>query len=217
MHSIDGQRREDPSSARRSPMRALAAGSGVPAAGWRDERAITTRSARPVSGMAGGAPPRGRPVRDACGRRRMNVVVGTDLLIRSRIAAAVDRARANWSRVDEPIDLPPRTASTLFSSTGGTARRDGPMRSRRVAMRTAEEPGRFSRSTVLTPISGAHRSARAAGLGPMIARSKLVADLEQLVRPYRHLRRCGVLDRAAPRATRSLGRGARSDRGARRR
>jgi len=61
----------------------------------------------------------------------MNVVVGTDLLIRSRIAAAVDRARANWSRVDEPIDLPPRTASTLFSSTGGTARRDGPMRSRR--------------------------------------------------------------------------------------
>jgi len=33
MHSIDGQRREDPSSARRSPMRALAAGSGVPAAG----------------------------------------------------------------------------------------------------------------------------------------------------------------------------------------
>ncbi len=52
----------------------------------------------------------------------MNVVVGTDLLIRSRIAAAVDRARANWSRVDEPIDLPPpHSVDLVFVDWGNGA------------------------------------------------------------------------------------------------
>ena len=105
------------------------------------------------------------------------VYLGRDLMMGSRIAAAADAMGAEFLRIDAPSQLPdPRTVARVYvdwserEETWGPAVRawcqDAPDTSGpRVVL--------FGRHTDLE----AHQAARLAGLGPMLARSKLVADL----------------------------------------
>jgi hypothetical protein len=97
--------------------------------------------------------------------------VVSDLLLYSRIDAAARAAGAEVVRVDTPADLPADLDLVLVD---WAARRPGWSdalrdRSARVIL--------FGPHTDLE----AHAAARAAGLGPMWARSKLVAELPALV------------------------------------
>ena len=94
-----------------------------------------------------------------------------DLMLYSRIAAAADHAGASLVRASSPRDLPVDLDLVLVdwsARSGGWAdalRASGA----RIIL--------FGRHTDLE----AHADARAAGLGPMWARSKLVADLPRLI------------------------------------
>jgi hypothetical protein len=103
-----------------------------------------------------------------------------DLIIASRIAAAAERAGVSFTRVDDPADLPPPTQVRLLLVDWGD--RD-PAWGDRLTAWCADAP-ETTRPRVLLfgPHSDlvAHADARAAGLGPMRARSKLVADLPTL-------------------------------------
>ena len=98
-----------------------------------------------------------------------------DLMLFSRIDAAAAAAGAPIVRVSSPVDLPSDVDLVLVDwSARGAAWHD--------ALRA--HPGRvilFGRHTDLE----AHAAARAAGLGPMWARSKLVAELPSLLVPDR--------------------------------
>lgn len=105
-----------------------------------------------------------------------------DLIIASRIAAAAERAGVSFTRVDDPADLPPPTQVRLLLVDWGDRAADW---SERISAWCADAP-EWGRPAVLlfgphTDL-GAHADARAAGLGPMRARSKLVADLPTLFR-----------------------------------
>lgn len=95
-----------------------------------------------------------------------------DLMLFSRIDAAVSSAGASLVRVSAPADLPAELDLVLVDwsarepSWADALRASGA----RVIL--------FGRHTDLE----AHADARAAGLGPMWARSKLVAELATLIR-----------------------------------
>jgi hypothetical protein len=101
-----------------------------------------------------------------------------DLILYSRIEAAASAAGANLARMETPQELPP--PAEVDVAIVDWAERDpswGPM----LASWRASAPKDlrlivFGRHTDLE----AHRSARDAGLGPMWARSKLVAALAEL-------------------------------------
>ena len=98
-----------------------------------------------------------------------------DLMLFSRIDAAAADAGAPIVRVSSPADLPPDLDLVLVDWSARQA-------SWPDALRTLT--GRvilFGRHTDLE----AHAAARAAGLGPMWARSKLVAELPTLLVPDR--------------------------------
>jgi hypothetical protein len=99
--------------------------------------------------------------------------VGSDLLIGSRIAAAADATGADLVRVDHPRDLPPDGLDLVL--VDWTARGDDWGVSLREWCVRAPE----SRLILYGPHIDleAHAAARAAGVGPMWARSKLVAAL----------------------------------------
>lgn len=104
-------------------------------------------------------------------------IVARDLIIATRIADAARAAGHEVTRVDDPAGLPPpANVSVVFVDWGA---REDPWPEQLRAWR-ASAPGESSpRLVAFGPHTDvpAHRAARAAGVGPMIARSKLVADL----------------------------------------
>lgn len=108
------------------------------------------------------------------------VLIGRDLLFGSRLGDATARAGEEFLRVDDPAGLPP-AASVQLVLVNWAERRPG-WSDQLSAWRGGADVARprlllFGPHTDLV----AHADARAAGLGPMWARSKLIADLPSLV------------------------------------
>jgi hypothetical protein len=97
--------------------------------------------------------------------------VVSDLMLFSRIESAAASADASLVRVDSPEQLPPDVDLVLVD---WSAREPGWADGLR---------GRTARVIVFGPHTDleAHAEARAAGLGPMMARSKLLKDLPTLL------------------------------------
>lgn len=93
-----------------------------------------------------------------------------DLMLFSRIEAAATGAGASLVRVDSPLDLAPEAAFDLIL-VDWSARQPGWADALRA--RTRSRVILFGPHTDLE----AHAAARAAGLGPMWARSKLMVEL----------------------------------------
>ena len=102
---------------------------------------------------------------------RVGAVI-TDLMLFSRIESAATAAEASLVRVDSPADLPDGLDLVLVDWSARqpewTDALRGPTHPRVIL---------FGQHTDLE----AHADARAAGLGPMWARSKLVSELPSLV------------------------------------
>jgi hypothetical protein len=109
------------------------------------------------------------------------VLIGRDLLFGSRIANAAARAERAFLRADDPAGLPPPSSVQLVL-VDWAERRSG--WGEALAAWCAGAPqSKRPRLVLFGPHTDlvAHADARAAGLGPMWARSKLVADLPSLV------------------------------------
>lgn len=106
---------------------------------------------------------------------RVAAVIG-DLMLFSRIDAAAAAAGASLLRVDTPADLPPDEPFDLVL-VDWSSRQSGWADTLRE--RTTSRVILFGRHTDLE----AHAAARAAGLGPMWARSKLIGALADLMAP----------------------------------
>lgn len=110
----------------------------------------------------------------------MNVVVlSRDLIIASRIVEAAARGGHTVQRVDEPGGLPAATSVDLLFVNW--AERE-PTWAESLTVWLSADPARrplilFGPHTDLE----AHAAARASGLGPMLARSKLVSSLSELM------------------------------------
>lgn len=106
---------------------------------------------------------------------RVGAVIG-DLMLFSRIESAATDADATLVRVDAPADLPPDLDLVLVD---WSARQPG--------WADALQAHPVPRVVLFGPHTDldAHAAARATGLGPMLARSKLVADLPNLMEPDR--------------------------------
>ncbi len=107
-------------------------------------------------------------------------VVARDLIIATRIGEAASSAGHVVTRVDQPADLPPAaTVALVFVDWG--SRDDG--WAQQIRDWSGAVPGAVQPKLVVfgphTDLA-AHASAREAGIGPMIARSKLVLDLGPL-------------------------------------
>jgi len=95
-----------------------------------------------------------------------------DLMLFSRIDAATSAVGAELARASNPADLPPDLDLVLVDWSA----RD-PSWADALRARSSARVILFGRHTDLE----AHADARAAGLGPMWARSKLVSELSRLV------------------------------------
>jgi hypothetical protein len=109
------------------------------------------------------------------------VLLARDLIIASRIIEAAARAGTDLVRLDDPADLPPPADVRLLLVDWGDRRPGWP---EALARWCADAP-ESARPRVLlfgphTDLA-AHAAARAAGLGPMLARSKLLAKLPALL------------------------------------
>lgn len=104
---------------------------------------------------------------------RAGAVVG-DLILFSRIAAAAEATGTEVIRVDAPAQLPADLDLVLVDWSARRPDWADALRSRRA--------GRIMLFGPHTDLE-AHAAARAAGLGPMWARSKLVAALPDLLSP----------------------------------
>jgi hypothetical protein len=109
------------------------------------------------------------------------VLLARDLMIATRIADAGARAGTSVLRLDDPADLPSAHDVRLLLVDWGD-RRPGWSEALVRWCANAPESARprvllFGPHTDLV----AHADARAAGLGPMLARSKLLADLPALL------------------------------------
>ena len=102
---------------------------------------------------------------------RAGAVIG-DLIFYSRIAAAADAAGTQLIRADAPAQLPVELDLILVDWSARRPDWADALRSRRA--------GRVVLFGPHTDLA-AHADARAAGLGPMWARSKLVAELPVLM------------------------------------
>ena len=102
--------------------------------------------------------------------------VMSDLMLLSRIDAAATAAGASLFRVDSPADVPDHIDLVLVDWS--SRRPDWADSLAAWHDRTAARLVLFGQHTDLE----AHAAARAAGLGPMRARSKLIADLPSLLR-----------------------------------
>jgi len=107
---------------------------------------------------------------------RVAAVIG-DLMLYSRIDAAAAAAGALLVRVDAPADLPGDEPFDLVLVDWSARGSDWADALTRWRDRSDARVILFGRHTDLE----AHASARAAGLGPMWARSKLVAELSTSV------------------------------------
>lgn len=110
------------------------------------------------------------------------VLVGRDLLFGSRIADVAARAQRNFLRVDDPASLP--AASSVQLVLVDWAERLPDWGTQLSAWCEGAPDSDRPRLVVFGPHAdlAAHADARAAGLGPMWARSKLVAELRDLTR-----------------------------------
>jgi len=102
---------------------------------------------------------------------RVGAVI-SDLMLFSRIESAATAADASLVRVDSPADLPPDLDLILVDWSARQPDWTDALRSR-----TTSRVILFGPHTDLE----AHSAARAAGLGPMWARSKLISELSSLV------------------------------------
>ena len=103
--------------------------------------------------------------------------VMSDLMLFSRIESAATAAGAYLSRLDAPTDLPAPHALDLVLVDWSARRADW-------ADALAAWHGESDARVVLFgqhTDREAHAAARAAGLGPMWARSKLIADLASML------------------------------------
>ena len=100
--------------------------------------------------------------------------VVVDLMLFSRIEAAATAAGASLLRVDSPHDLADTDAFDLILVDWSARQQDW---ADALRGRTASRVILFGPHTDLD----AHAAAREAGLGPMWARSKLIAELPSLV------------------------------------
>ncbi len=98
--------------------------------------------------------------------------VMSDLMLYSRIESAASAADASLVRVDSPVDLPPEVDLILVDWSARQPDWTDALRAR-----TTSRVILFGQHTDLE----AHADARAAGLGPMWARSKLLASLKPLL------------------------------------
>jgi hypothetical protein len=108
-------------------------------------------------------------------------VVARDLMIASRIADAGARAGVDVIRFDDPTQLPPAADVSLVLVAWDERQ---PGWGERLLAWCADAPHSASPRVVLfgphTDLA-AHADARASGLGPMWARSKLLAELPALL------------------------------------
>jgi len=102
---------------------------------------------------------------------RAGAVIG-DLIFFSRIAAAAEAAGSELVRVDAPAQLPAELDLVLVDWSARRSDWVDTLRSRR-----ARRVVLFGSHTDLS----AHADARSAGLGPMWARSRLIAHLPTLM------------------------------------
>jgi hypothetical protein len=110
-------------------------------------------------------------------------LLGRNLMIASRIAAAAERAGVPFTRVDDPAALPPAGLLGLLLVDWDDRTADwGPQIAEWCA--SAPESAR-PRVLLFGPHVDleAHAAARSAGLAPMMARSKLISDLPALLAP----------------------------------
>lgn len=109
------------------------------------------------------------------------VLVGRDLLFGSRIADAAARSGRDFIRVEDPTGLPPPASVQLVLVDWAERRPD--WGERLLAWSAEVSQAQRPRLVVFGPHTDlvAHAAARAAGLGPMWARSKLVAGLQSLL------------------------------------
>ncbi len=105
------------------------------------------------------------------------VLLGRDLIIASRVFEAGVRAGTAVTRVDDPGALPPPDRVHLLLVDWGDRSPD--WGERLVEWCAGVPESARPRVLLFGPHTDlvAHAEARAAGLGPMLARSKLVADL----------------------------------------
>jgi len=110
-------------------------------------------------------------------------IVGRDLIVSTRIANAAGAAGHDVIRVDDPSGLPDsRSVAVAFVDW---AERDAGWSKLLAAWRQQASEGLNTPQKVVlfgphTDLE-AHADARAAGLGPMLARSKLIVDLPRLL------------------------------------
>jgi hypothetical protein len=102
----------------------------------------------------------------------------SDLMLYSRIDSAASAAGASLTRVDSPAELPQDLDLILVD---WSARREDWADALARAESARTRIILFGQHTDLE----AHAAARAAGLGPMWARSKLLADLPRVMDPDR--------------------------------
>jgi hypothetical protein len=109
------------------------------------------------------------------------VLLGRDLITASRVFEAAARAGAEARRLDDPSDLPrPDGVRILLVDWGDR----GPEWGEQIAAWRATAPETLRPKVLLFGPHvdlDAHAAASAAGLGPMRARSTLVADLSRLL------------------------------------
>jgi hypothetical protein len=109
------------------------------------------------------------------------VLVARDLIVTSRIAEAAERAGRAILRTDDPSALPNPDSVDLVLVDWGD--RQPSWSGALTAWLRESTARRRPRVILFGPHTDlvAHADARAAGLGPMLARSKLVRDLPTLV------------------------------------
>lgn len=112
-------------------------------------------------------------------------IVAPDLIIATRIADAATAAGHQVLRVDRPSDLPPASEVAVAFVDWGA--REPDWGDELSSWRESAQHPAIPRLIVFGPHTdlAAHAQARAAGLGPMIARSKLVRGLGDLIQPDR--------------------------------
>jgi hypothetical protein len=110
-------------------------------------------------------------------------LVARDLMIATRIADAGARVGAEVQRFDDPSRLPsrPEVSLLLVDWSARTPDWAAQLNAWRGGQPASAEP----RLILFGPHTdlAAHAEARAAGLGPMWARSKLIAEIPSLLRP----------------------------------
>lgn len=109
-------------------------------------------------------------------------ILASDLIIATRIGDAAAAAGHHVVRVDDPAELPPAGGTTVAFVDWGSRQ---PGWGDALAAWVGDADEARPRLVVFGPHTdvAAHREARSAGIGPMVARSKLVASLADYLAP----------------------------------